>query len=468
MLYTHNQKIIPSVKTEDFLPPISIWMSLAGVTLMGTVVSAIALSSWVKYQVTVKAAATVRPAGEVRLVQPPTEGIITEILVQENQIVQKGDVIARLDSRELQIKTSQLQGNIQQGNLQLIQINAQIDSLNTQILAEKRVIERTIDAAQSDLSRNQRDYQQRQVATQSDLHAASAELQRTHAEVQKARADLNFAELDRDRYEQLSGTGAIGQREYEQKKLLVEQTEAILEAGKQAVEIAESKVRVAEAALNPSPAAVDIAEKRIAQETARGEATIATLRKEKQALIQRRVDMQNQINQLQKELQQLENQQQGTIIRATSDGVILKLNLRNTGQVVRASEPVAEIVPQNAPLVIKAMIPSADIHKVEVGQDVLLRVDACPYPDYGTLKAVVSNISPDVMTTPSHNTSAAATGTTAVSYFEASLQPELLTFGNGDRQCRIQSGMNTKADIISREETALQFMLRKARLITDL
>ncbi|TVP56203.1 MAG: HlyD family efflux transporter periplasmic adaptor subunit [Nodularia sp. (in: Bacteria)] len=463
MLYTHNEKILPSVKTEDFLPPISIWMSLAGVALVGTVVSAIALSSWVKYQVTVKAAATVRPTGEVRLVQPPTEGTVEQILVKENQLVKQGDVIARLDSEELKIRRSQLQGNLQQNNLQLIQINAQIDSLDTQVIAEQRFIERTISAAQSDLARNQRDHQERQIATQSDLQAATAELQRTHAEVQKARADLKFAELDRDRYEQLSGTGAIGQREYEQKKLLVEQTTAILNAGQQAVEIAKSKVRVAQAALNPSQATVDIAEKRIGQETARGEATIATLKKEKQALIQRRVDMQNQLNQLRKELQQVQNQLQNSIIRATSDGIILKLNLRNSGQVVRASEPVAEIVPQNAPLVIKAMIPTADIQKVEVGQDVLLRVDACPYPDYGTLKAVVSHISPDVITNSSNNMGAASG-----SYFEATVQPESSTFGNSNRQCQIQSGMNAKADIISQEETALQFILRRARLITDL
>ncbi|MDB9378008.1 hemolysin D, partial [Nodularia sphaerocarpa CS-585A2] len=92
---------------------------------------------------------------------------------------------------------------------------------------------------------------------------------------------------------------------------------------------------------------------------------------------------------------------------------------------------------------------------------------ACPYPDYGTLKAVVSDISPDVMTIPGNSMGGAATAT-AASYFEATVQPESMTFGNGDRQCRIQSGMNTKADIISQQETALQFILRKARLITDL
>ncbi|MDB9343519.1 HlyD family efflux transporter periplasmic adaptor subunit [Nodularia spumigena CS-586/05] len=467
MLYTHSEKILPSVKTEDFLPPVSIWTSLAGVTLVGTVVSAVALSSFVKYNVTVKTTATVRPTGEVRVVQPPKEGSIEKILVQQNQVVKQGDIIAILDSQDLQIKQSQLQGSIQQNSLQLIQINSQLESLDNQMLAEQRVIQQTVYAAQSDLARNQRDYQDREIATNSELKVAEAELRRTQAQLQTASSVLAHAQTESDRYKGLSESGVVSNSQYDEKSLLVAQAKSNLVAAKEAVQIAESKVKLAQAVLNPSQAAVEIAQIRILQETARGEASIATLNKEKQALIQRRVDMQNQLYQLRQELQQVVNEVQGNIIRATSDGIILKLNLRNPGQVVRASEPVAEIVPQNAPLVIKAMIPTADIQKVGIGQDVLLRVDACPYPDYGTLKAVVTNISPDVMTT-ANNMGAASSAATAGSYFEATVQPVNMTFGNGDRHCRIQSGMNTKADIISKEETAMQFILRRARLITDL
>ncbi|PMB03512.1 hemolysin D, partial [Fischerella thermalis CCMEE 5328] len=211
---------------------------------------------------------------------------------------------------------------------------------------------------------------------------------------------------------------------------------------------------------------VAIAQERITQETARGKATIAALKKEKQALIQRRVAIQKQLGQSQKELQQVANQLQDTIVRATSDGIILKLNLRNPGQVLRVSEAIAEIAPSNTPVVIKAIIPTQEIKKVAIGHKVQLRIDTCPYPDYGTLKGVVVGVSPDAITPVNNNIDAAKSG--AASYFEATIQPQSLTFGNGERQCQIQSGMQAKADIISREETLLQFMLRKARLVTDL
>jgi HlyD family secretion protein len=470
MLYTHNQKFLPSIQSDEFLPPVSPWTSLAGIFLVGSVGAGISLSSWVKYNITVKAPASVRPTGEIRLAQPKIEGTIKRILVKENQVVKRGDVIAYLDDEYIQIKKSQLQENIQQGKLQIVQIDAQISSLHNQIAAEHRVIERTVASAQSDLLRNQREYQERQINTLSELQAAEANLQKNHADLQKAQADLDFAKLDRDRYQQLSEIGAIGRREFEQKKLLVDQTTAIVAAQKKAVDIAQTKVQSAKAAVNPSNATVEIAQERIAQETARGEASIALLNKEKQALIQRRVEIQTQLIQAQKELQQVVNQLQDTVIRATSNGIILKLNLRNPGQVVRASDAIAEIAPNNTPLVIKAMIPTQDIKNVAVGQQVQLRVEACPYPDYGTLKGVVNAVSPDVIVSKSNSTTSAtsSSSTPATSYFEATIQPETFVFGDEKHQCHIQSGMDAKADIISKQETALQFMLRKARLITDL
>jgi HlyD family secretion protein len=56
----------------------------------------------------------------------------------------------------------------------------------------------------------------------------------------------------------------------------------------------------------------------------------------------------------------------------------------------------------------------------------------------------------------------------AASYFEVTIEPENRSFGNSGRQCVIQAGMDAKADIISKEETALQFIFNKVRFATDL
>jgi len=469
MLYTQQRNFLPSVTSEDFLPPVSPWISLSGVFLLGTVGAAFSLASTIKYNVTVKAGATVRPIGDLRVVQPEIDGTVKNIFVKENQMVRQGDPIAHLDDEQLQIKKSQTKGNIDQSKLQLIQIYAQIRSLDVQILAQKRVIEQTVSSAKADWARNKRDYQDKQVTTITDLLAAEANLQKSETDLRKSQADLDFARVDRERYKLLSQTGAVSGRDFESKKLLVLEAESSLDGERKAIEIAKTKVRATKAALNPSQATVDMAKEHIDQEIAQGEATIATLIKEKQSLIQRQAEIQSQINQSRKDIQQLDNQLRSSTIRATSDGIILKLNVRNPGQVVHSSDAIAQIVPHNAPLVVKTMISPADLKTVAVAQKVQLRVDACPYPDYGTLNGVVSEISPDAITSQNNSgTGTTDSSTAGVSYFEATIQPEKFDFGRGEHQCHLQVGMAATANIISKEETVMQFLLRKARIISDL
>ena len=466
MLYTDNQEFNSVIENDNSLPPISIWTSLTGVFLIGTVITSIFLSSWVKYNVTVKAAAIIRPVGETRVVQSKIEGTVKSILVKENQIVKQGEIIALLDTEQLLIKQSQLEESIKQSKLQILQIYAQNRTLNNQIMAEKRVIERVVGSAKEDLLRSKREYEERKINTEGELMTAEVNIQKELVDLQKAEADLEFAKVDRDRYQQLAQIGAIGNREFEQKQLVVQQTTLTLQAAKKAVDIAKIKVKSNKAAINPTTAMVKIAQERIAQETARGEANIAALNKEREGLIQRLVEIQTQIKQSQKELQQVETQRRSSVILATSNGIIFKLNLRNSGQVVRVGESIAEVVPDSPSLVIKAIIPTAEINKIAISQKVQLRVDACPYPDYGIANGTVKTISPDAITPQNKDTT--TTNSPGISYFEATIQPESNSFGINGHKCLLQSGMNATADIISREETALQFMLRKARLITDL
>ena len=53
-------------------------------------------------------------------------------------------------------------------------------------------------------------------------------------------------------------------------------------------------------------------------------------------------------------------------------------------------------------------------------------------------------------------------------FYEVTIKPNSLVFGRGDHQCTVQLGMEGRADIIAKQETFLQFFLRKARLISDL
>jgi HlyD family type I secretion membrane fusion protein len=432
------------VDKDEYLPPINIWMRMGGIFLVGTVGVAFGFSSVVQYNTTVKADATVRPAGEIRLVQSATEGTVTSIKVKENQVVKKGDEIALLDNSQLQSRKSQITGNIQQNYLQRSQINAQLKALEAQIAAESNSTQRAILSAQADLNANRREYRDRRITTQ--------------AEVEEVEASVELAREELKRYQQLADTGAIAALQIKEKE--------------QAFKAAQARLERTQAGLNPLDANVEIAQQRIAQEQAKGESVLAALNKEKQQLISRQVEIQNQIKSDQEELKQLLKQLQRTVVRSSETGTILKLDLRNSGQIVRVGDVIAQISPSKAPLVIKARVAAADISKVQVCKavkvaectegKVVMRVSAYPYPDYGILKGAVRAISADAIT-PQVNPNSQT-----IPYYEVTIEPEKLNLIKGNTSYPIQAGMEVTSEIISKEETLLTFILRKARLLTDL
>ncbi len=502
MINNYDTHFLPPAQENEFLPPIGRWIIFGGVFIVTAVGLAIPLASIAKYKETVKAQASFRPAGELRIVQAATEGQIMNIAVKENQTVKKGDAIATLDDSRLQTKKSQLQSNIGQAQLQLVQINAQISAINSQIKAETERINRAVAVSERELDRRRRDYRDKQITTaaevseaeahlrqtQEELQGAQAKLKSTEANLRSTEAALNAARSKRDRYQPIAELGALSQDRLEEAQLAVQQQEQAVEAQKatvqeqtqtieqlqQAVKAAQARLQRTTAALNPSSSEVAIAQQRIAQEKATGEATLASLNKEREALIQQRIEISKQLARDSRELQQVEIDLSQTVITATADGIVSKLNLRNPGQTVRSGEEIAQIVPGDASLEVKAVVSPRDIGKLAEGQNVHMRVSACPYPDYGTLKGVVSQISEDTIkpqgngATATASTASSQKGGAATAFYEVTISPESHFLGRGKNQCELQLGMEGRADIISREETVLKFLLRKARLVTDL
>jgi multidrug efflux pump subunit AcrA (membrane-fusion protein) len=497
MVNNSEINFLPSAQENEFLPPISHWTTFGGLFILGVLLSAVPIAAVVKYKVTVKGPAVVRPAGELRIVQAATEGQVMQIYAKENQKLKIGDPIATIDDSRLQTKKNQLQTNIQQAKLQLVQTIAQINALDSQIRAESDRMNRTIASAKAELQGRDRAHQDKKITSitelqeaeanvkiaQEELYAGQAQLQSAQANLHATEAALGVAISKQNRYESAAKQGALSRDQLEEAQLAAKQQEQAVQAQKATVKAQEKtnerlKQAVlgaiarrdrAQSALNPSNAEVAIATERIAQEKASGEVNKATLEREHQALIKQKIETQKQLERDTSELRQVEIDLKQTTITATADGVISKLNLRNPGQTLRAGEEVVQIVPSNAPLVIKAAIGSEEKGKVKVGQKMQMRVTACPYPDYGTLNGVVKAIAPDAVSSQKNDANAETTpkATAVGTFYEVTIEPETLALGHTTKKCPIQLGMDGRVDIITREETVLQFLLRKARLITD-
>ncbi|MGM3309413.1 HlyD family efflux transporter periplasmic adaptor subunit [Anabaena sp. WFMT] len=480
---------LPLLEAHEFLPHIGKWINIGGGVMIAIFVIAVSLTSVLNYNVTVKVPATIRPLGELRLVESAMTGTVREIQAQENQVVNQGDAIAYIDDSQLQSQKSQLQNSIQQNQLQQIQIDTQVSQVNTQIAAQTNLINRSIIAAQAELSGTERNYLDQQIKANAEmaqaefgLELAQEQLERLRrdklltATVQEAEAALKLAKLQRDRLQSIAASGAVSRNLVEEKQQAVKSAQAklaeskanaknLLEEKEQALKLARINLEKAKISLNPSDAAVTVASERIKQEQARGKGTLAALQKERETLFQQRLELQKQLIRSRQELLQLENELKKSVIRSPITGTLMQLKLRNPGQGVQISEALAQIAPLDAPLIIKAHISAKDIDKVEVGQAVQMQVSACPYPDYGTLKGTVKTVAADAVTATPNNPIA---GIPQVATYEVNIEPETLYLGQSDRLCHLKSGMEGRADIISRQETVMQFILRKGKLITNL
>ena len=427
---------LPEITPDDFLPPIGTWLTVGGIVGIGSVGAGVAIASLFTFNTVIKAPAVIRPSGELSVTQSSVQGTVQTLEVSENEQVAKGQTIATLDDTQLQTQKRQIQGAIAETEQHLQQLEIQLQHLAWQTSAEQARIDRTVVAAKAELALAQRHYRDRQ--------------QTTVAQVEAAQAQLDLAQEELARYQQLAESGAIAQIQIREREATVATAQARLEE--------------VQASLNPSAAGISIAQETIAQATFSGDAMLARLTQDHTRLTRQKVDLTQQLASQHQDLIALEQQLRQQVILAPSDGILQHLTLRNTDQVIQAGEVIAHIVPDNSSLVIKSFVPSQDIDQIELGQAVQVRVNACPYPDYGTLDAAVVAIAPDVFTGSEPKLPKITPSTT----YEVTLQPQDDELSTPSHTCPLQIGMDGRADIITRRDTVLKFLLRKIRLYAEL
>jgi HlyD family secretion protein len=432
--------VLEPIKTNEFLPPVSRWVTAGSWFIVLALGGAIAASFMVNYRTTVKVPAVIRPSGEPRLVQSISTGAVVKINVIENTRVKRGDVIAALNTSSLDAQAVQLLANFDQSEAKLQQLKAQMLTLDQQMAAEAAQSQRTVAASAADFDQVRR--------TQQNLTVTAA------ADVQEAQAQINLATQEVEGYRQLVDSGAIS-------RLQLAEKESALAA-------AQARMLKLQAAVNPSEGEVLAAEERIAQAQAGGAATLAGLQQSKQALVQQVLEIQQQMKVTEQELAQVMLGLQNSEVRSPVDGVLYELSLRNIGQVLTPGETIAKIVPDEVSVEIKAKVPAQQISKVEVGMPAQMRVSSCPFSEYGTVPGKVKAVSPDTLTQQAASGGSPAPAA-ASAFYSVLIQPDVTTLDStaGNLQCTLQPGTEGRVTIVSREETVITFLRRKAGLMTQ-
>jgi hypothetical protein len=123
----------------------------------------------------------------------------------------------------------------------------------------------------------------------------------------------------------------------------------------------------------------------------------------------------------------------------------------------RSTTQVTAIVAPNK--TIQAFVPADAINQLAPQQMAQMRVMACPYSEFGTLKGQVTAINDQpIQLAPQFN---------QPTLYAVTIQPQQLALQQGLQSCPVRVGMQGKVDIVLREESMWRSFLRRMRVVSS-
>ncbi|MEZ0497983.1 HlyD family type I secretion periplasmic adaptor subunit [Sphingomonas sp. IW22] len=321
-------------------------------------------------------------SGNRQTVQHRDGGIIEDIDVREGLHVKQGQILIRLKGAEvaateralagsvidLQAQRARLEAEIRGGAIQWPESFAQAEG-DDRVLVDRAMAMQTAQrsARQSALASNRAVIRQQQAEAAQQIGGYSAQ----------ARAS---AAQRRSLQEQLESTRKLAEEGY---------------VSRNSVRAIERSIQQLEGADAEYAARAEAAREQVGQ--ARESAVSAAARYTEDAAAVLR-DTQFQLNDVLPKWLEAKEQLERTVIRAPVAGRVVDLKIYSRGGVVQAGQPILDIVPDNAPLVIKANFDPGDIDGVYEGRSAEVKFLSLHERDLPILLGTIRNVSADSLT----------------------------------------------------------------------
>ena len=165
-------------------------------------------------------------------------------------------------------------------------------------------------------------------------------------------------------------------------------------------------------------------------------------------------EIMNQLETVEAQLSAVGNGQNEYQVKATSTGRLHIFSDYKKGMVVQTASPVATITPENADTVIEAYVSTADMARIQTGDDVQIEVSGLSQTIYGNIKGTVQQIDSNVTTMESEN------GNTQMFKIRILPETDYLVSKSGDK-VNLANGMTVEARIIYDKLTYFNYLLEK-------
>ncbi|ACC82060.1 HlyD family secretion protein [Nostoc punctiforme] len=217
---------------------------LAGIGVGAIVAGTFGYNYW-QYASTHQETDNATVAGNIHQVSSRIPGTVSQVLVNDNQLVQPGQLLVKLDPRDYESKVQQAQAALEnaRGQAQAAQANIALTSQTT--TGKTTQAQGDVSGAVAAISTAQAAVQEAQAgipAAQAEVRLAEAGIPAAQAQVAQANANLENAQADYNRYNELYKNGAIARQQLDAAKAAFNVATAQRNAAVQGVEQAQAKL----------------------------------------------------------------------------------------------------------------------------------------------------------------------------------------------------------------------------------
>lgn len=364
------------------------------------------------------------PSRQLQTVQSFDGGVVQEILVEEGQRIDQGELLMRIDP-------TRFLANFRENRAQAQALEARLERLRSLVNETAFTPSEALESEAPDIVAQERELyrsnldslEEQKRILREQLAQRRAELDEAQSRRDTAARELNMATRELNLTRPLLSSGAVSevevlrlQRDVTQARGMRDQGAAQVARLSAAIEEAQSKLREIELE----------ARNEWRDELSRTLADLGAL-DETSAGLEDRVRLAE--------------------IRSPVDGIVQRLAITTIGGVAQPGQDVIEVVPIDDTLIIEARVAPQDIAFLRPGLPATIKLTAYDFAIYGGLDAELVNISPDTITDDDGNTFYLV----KVRARERDGDPHSLD---------VMPGMTAQVDILTGKRTVMQYLLK--------
>ncbi|QAY76356.1 HlyD family type I secretion periplasmic adaptor subunit [Sphingosinicella sp. BN140058] len=317
----------------------------------------------------------VLPSVQNQVVQHLEGGIAQEILVKEGQRVHKGQVLLRIENAYTGAELENSHTDVIAKKITLARMDAEVAGAGDFVVPEELAAQAPeIAASEVSLFHSRRAQRGQQTGIiDEQARARRAEIGSLQARLANLRNEEKLMMVQLDKLERAFAEDAISERD------VLEKRSALLALRTRIADV-QNEIPQSSAALGESAAR-------------RNEVWTREMEETKERAAQLRLELSKADEQYGAAQDKATREE----VRAPMDGIVNKLYIQTVGGVIKAGEPIAEIVPVDDVVMVEARIAPKDRGEVWPGLPARIKISAYDSSIYGGLEGKVLDVSPDIV-----------------------------------------------------------------------